>query len=150
MSRGLMIALAVLAGGLTAVQGAFNAQLGRLLSHPLQATLVSFSVGTLAVIVACLLLGAGFPAPATLLAVPPWLLIGGLFGALFVTATVLFIPHIGVASMLVAALFGQMLVSLALDHAGLYGGGAIALSPVRIAGALFVLAGLYLLTRPVV
>jgi len=150
MRHGMMIMLAVFAGGLTAVQGAFNAQLGKLLSHPLQATLVSFSVGTGGVIIACLVLGAGFPAPATLLAVPPWLLIGGLFGALFVTATVLFIPHIGVASMLVAALLGQMLVSLALDHAGLYGGAPIVISTQRVVGVLLVVAGLYLLTRPVI
>lgn len=149
MHRGLMVLFAILAGGLTAVQGAFNARLGMLLNHPLQATLVSFSVGTCGVIVACLALGAGFPAPATLLSVPPWLLIGGLFGALFVTATVLFIPHIGVASMLVAALLGQMLVSLLLDQAGVHGGAAIPVSPLRIAGALLVLCGLYLLTRPV-
>jgi bacterial/archaeal transporter family-2 protein len=149
MQRGWMIVLAILAGGLTAVQGAFNAQLGRLLSHPLQATLISFAVGTLGAIVACLLLGTGFPTPAKLLAVPPWLLVGGLFGALFITATILFIPHIGVASMLVAALFGQILISLALDHAGLTGGAAVPLSATRILGALFVLAGLYLLTRPV-
>jgi len=148
MQKGVMLALAIAAGGLTAVQGAFNARLGALLSHPLQATLVSFSVGTCGVVVACLVLRTGFPAPATLLGVPPWLLVGGLFGALFVTATVLFIPHIGVASMLVAALLGQMLVSLALDHAGVYGGASIPLTPARITGALLVLAGLYLLTRP--
>jgi bacterial/archaeal transporter family-2 protein len=148
MQRGWMIALAILAGGLTAVQGAFNAQLGRLLSHPLQATLISFAVGTLGAFAACLLLGTGFPTPTKLLAVPPWLLVGGLFGALFITATILFIPQIGVASMLVAALFGQILVSLALDHAGLTGGTAVPLSATRILGAMFVLAGLYLLTRP--
>jgi transporter family-2 protein len=149
MQRGWMIVLAIVAGGLTAVQGAFNAQLGRLLNHPLQATLISFTVGTLGVIGASLVLGTGFPAPASLLAVPPWLLIGGLFGALFVTATILFIPHIGVASMMVAALFGQILVSLVLDRAGLHGGAALPLTAPRIIGALLVLAGLYLLTRPV-
>jgi len=148
MNRLLIVLLAVGAGGLTAIQGAFNANLGRVLSHPLQATLISFCVGTLGTLGAITLLRAGLPNFARLQGVPPYLFLGGLFGALFVTATVLFIPKIGVASMLVAALLGQMLISLVLDHVGLFGVPVHAASLPRIAGALFVLLGLYLLTRP--
>jgi len=148
MNRLLIIMLAIGAGGLTAIQGAFNAKLGRLLSHPLQATLISFCVGTLGTLGAIAMLRAGYPSLARLQGIPPYLFLGGLFGALFVTSTVLFIPKIGVASMLVAALLGQILISLCLDHFGLFGVPVQTASLQRIAGALFVLLGLYLLTRP--
>jgi len=144
----LILLLAIAAGGLTALQGAFNANLGKLLSHPLQATLISFGVGTLGTLAAIALTGAGFPAPGRLAAIPPYLFLGGLFGALFITATILFIPKIGVASMLVAALLGQMLVSLVLDHFGLFGLPVHPATLQRFSGVALVLLGLYLLSTP--
>jgi len=148
VSKLIMLLLAIAAGGLTAVQGAFNANLGKLLSHPLQATLISFMVGTFGTLAAIALLRVGVPPLARLSGIPPYLFLGGLFGALFVTATVLFIPKIGVASMLVAALLGQMLISLFLDHYGFFGLPVHAASLQRFAGVGLVVLGLYLLTRP--
>ncbi len=144
----VILLLAIVAGGLTAVQGAFNANLGKLLSHPLQATLISFGVGTLGTLATITLTGAGLPAAGRLSVIPPYLFLGGLFGALFITATILFIPKIGVASMLVAALLGQMLVSLVLDHYGLFGLPVHPATLHRFAGVVLVLLGLYLLSAP--
>lgn len=147
MPKWIMLLLAITAGGLTAVQGAFNANLGKLLNHPLQATLISFMVGTFGTLVVILLLRAGLPPLSLLAGIPPYLFLGGLFGALFITTTVLFIPKIGVASMLVAALLGQMLISLFLDHYGLFGLPVHAASLQRFAGVGLVIIGLYLLTH---
>ena len=146
MNTLLILLLAILAGGLTALQGAFNANLGKLLTHPLQATLISFTVGTCGCLAAIMALKAGLPPLARLAMVPPYLFFGGLFGALFITATVLFIPKIGVASMLVATLLGQMLISLFLDHYGLFGLPVTAASFQRITGVALVIVGLYLVT----
>lgn len=148
MNTFLMITLAIIAGGLTALQGAFNANLGKTLSHPLQATLISFTVGTLGTLATLALLRAGLPSLSRLAGIPPYLFLGGLFGALFITATILFIPKIGVASMLVAALLGQMLISLGIDHFGLFGVPVHTASLQRFAGVGFVILGLFLLTRP--
>jgi len=148
MNKLLILTLAIIAGGLTAIQGAFNANLGKLLNHPLQATLISFFVGTFGTLCAIVLLRAGLPPLARLTTIPPYLFLGGLFGALFITASILFIPKIGVASMLVAALLGQMLVSLVLDHYGLFGLPVHPASALRVAGVGLVMLGLYLLSRP--
>jgi len=149
MNTLIILVLAIIAGGLTAVQGAFNANLGKLLEHPLQATLISFTIGTCGCLAAMLLLKAGLPPLARLSSIPPYLFLGGLFGALFITATVLFIPKIGVASMLIAALLGQMLISLVLDHFGWFGLPVHSISIQRLAGVSLVIIGLYLLTyRP--
>lgn len=148
MNSFLMIILAVIAGGLTAIQGAFNANLGKVLAHPLQATLISFVVGTLGTLVTLALMRAGLPSVSRLAGIPPYLFLGGLFGALFITATIFFIPKIGVASMLVAALLGQMLISLVLDHFGMFGVPVHSATLQRFAGVGFVILGLYLLTRP--
>ena len=76
MNKSLIISLISIAGGLVAVQGAFNAQLGKVLSHPLQAALVSFMVGTIVLISASVVLGTGLPMPKALGAVPPHHVIG--------------------------------------------------------------------------
>ena len=56
----LLIALAV--GGLLALQGMVNAQLGKALSHPLQASLVSFSVALLFLAILMFFFGIRVPA----------------------------------------------------------------------------------------
>ena len=81
VSKLIMLLLAIAAGGLTAVQGAFNANLGKLLSHPLQATLISFMVGTFGTLAAIALLRVGVPPLARLSGIPPYLFLGGLFGS---------------------------------------------------------------------
>ena len=57
----LLIVIALVVGGMLALQGMINAQLGKSLAHPLQASFVSFSVGVvgLARTSGCVLLLAG-------------------------------------------------------------------------------------------
>ncbi len=45
MKPQLLILIALVVGGLLALQGMVNAQLGKALSHPLQASFIQFSDG---------------------------------------------------------------------------------------------------------
>jgi transporter family-2 protein len=58
---------------------------------------------------------------------------------------ILFVPKIGVASALIAALCGQVILSILLDHFGVLGLQANPASPSRIAGGLLIILGLFLI-----
>ncbi len=138
------IAIAFLVGGLLPIQGVINTRLGQLLHNPLQASLISFTVGT-SFLACCLwLTGIGFPAVGSIGQVPWYLFCGGLMGAVFVTTVLVLIPHIGVANMLIAAMAGQLLISMLVDHFGWLGVPVHSLGISRILGGIFLLLGVVL------
>jgi bacterial/archaeal transporter family-2 protein len=145
-SAALPLALAVVAGILIAIQAPTNALLGKASGSPIVAAFISFAVGTLA-------LGAMVAASSGRLLAPelrgvPWYAwIGGLYGAFFVAMAAFAAPRIGVASLLTAAIGGQILAALVLDHFGLLGLPRQAVNVERIAGAALVLAGAVLVRR---
>ena len=144
MKAALFIAIAFLAGGLLPIQGAINARLGQALHHPLQASLISFAVGT-GFLACCLWLsGIGFPPLGTVGKVPWYLLCGGLMGAVFVTTVLVLVPRIGVANMLIGAMAGQLLISMLIDHFGWLGVPVHSLGISRILGGVFLLLGVAL------
>lgn len=144
MKATLFIAIAFLIGGLLPIQGVINARLGQVLNHPLQASLISFSVGT-AFLVCCLWLARiGFPSPWIVTQVPWYLLCGGLMGAIFVSTVLVLVPHIGIANMLVAAMAGQMVISMLIDHFGWLGVPVHSLGISRILGGVLLLLGVVL------
>ena len=147
MNSGGIVILAVLTGGLVAFQGPINSQLARLLSHPLQAAFISFSVGTITMLLATLVFKSGFPPMKQVLSIPKILLIGGMLGSIYIIANILFIPRIGVFNMLVSVLVGQVLVSLIVDHFGLFGLESQKLNLNRLLGAGLVIAGIVVINK---
>jgi transporter family-2 protein len=139
------IALAFMVGGFLPIQGGFNARMGQLLDHPLQASLVSFAVGTLFLAVCLWLPGIGLPGLSQLRGIPWYLLTGGFMGAVFVTLVLLLIPRVGVANVLVATMAGQLVVSMLLDHFGWLGAPAHPLGISRVLGGLCLMLGVVLI-----
>jgi transporter family-2 protein len=140
----LFIAIAFLVGGLLPIQGVINARLGQLLHHPLQASLTSFTVGA-GFLAGCLwLTGVGFPTAGLVKEVPWYLLCGGLMGAVFVTTVLVLVPRIGVANVLIAAMAGQLFISMLVDHFGWLGVPVHSLGISRILGGIFLLLGVVL------
>lgn len=138
-----MILMALLAGVLMPFQAAINSQLGRWLQHPLQASFLSFVIGAF-----CLLLvnlGLGF-APIKFMKwpVPPYLFLGGLLGAFFVTASILLVSKMGALTMTALFLTGQFLASAIMDHFAFMGMESRPLTPSRWLGILLLGLGTYL------
>ena len=142
----LYLMLALVAGAMMPVQAGVNSQLARWMQHPILAALVSFIVGTLALLVYSMALRLPWPSLGTLLTAPWWVWIGGLLGAFFVTAAIL-APKLGAATLLGVAITGQMIVSLFLDHYGLIGFPARPINIWRAIGAVLLLAGIALVRR---
>lgn len=142
----LSLALAMLAGVLIAVQAPTNAILGKATGSPIIAAFISFVVGTIA-LGAFVARSPGGLFTAELRSVPWYAWIGGLYGALFVAVAAFGAPRIGVGPLLTAAIAGQLLAAIILDHYGLLGLARQPVSIEKIAGVAFVLFGAWLVRR---
>lgn len=139
--RLLYLLMALVAGAATSLQVPVNSTLRTHLAHPLQATLVSFAVGTVLSLICCLLLGSPPPTILVLSRIPWWAWCGGVLGTLYVGSSIVLSPEIGVAAMLSMVIAGQMLMSLVIDHYGLAQAPIYAITPQRVVGAVLVALG---------
>lgn len=140
-----MIAV-ILAGGATALQAPTNARLMGAAGSPVNAALISFAVGTAALGLVAMVLQAK-PDVAAARALPWYVWIGGLYGAIFVVAAAWGVPRLGVALTITLMVAGQLLVSLLLDHFGAFGAPQHPISWGRAAGVALVLAGVLMVRR---
>jgi bacterial/archaeal transporter family-2 protein len=139
-------AVIIAGGAMISLQGPINATLGRAVGSPVNAALISFLVGTVALtIVASVQRVAGDG--ALVRALPWWAWVGGLCGAVFVTAATYAAPRIGVANMLTLAIASQLLTAVALDHAGVLGVPHRTISGGRVFGIALVIIGALLVRR---
>lgn len=133
----------VVGGAAVAVQAPINAALGRELGAIVPAAAVSFGVGLLVLVAVAALTGqAG--AFLKLGAVPPWLLVGGALGAVYVMAAIYGVTSLGVVTMVAALILGQMAAAMVIDTTGILGMAVREISPQRIAAAGLVASGLVL------
>jgi transporter family-2 protein len=145
----IFIVFAVTAGAMLPVQGVINSQLGKSLDNVILATLISFVVGGITLLVVFLYRSSGSLGISLLglKEVPPMLYIGGVLGAIYVTAVAVLIPKVGVANTMIAVIFGQVLLSLLLDHYGILGVEVREIGWFRILWASLVLLGLVLVVK---
>jgi transporter family-2 protein len=138
----VFILMAFVIGLVIPLQSAINSSLRDTLhSGSVLAALVSFAVGTLALLVASVLTGQPFAALGGLPRVAWWEWLGGALGAFFVFGSTLLAPRIGVAAMIALIVAGQVISSLVFDRYGLLGLPVRSISGVRLAGAALILAG---------
>nr|WP_300145120.1 DMT family transporter [Propionicimonas sp.] len=131
----------VLAGTLGAVQTAVNGRLAEVMGSGLASALVSFLVGTAGLVLVNL---AFRQRVRQVSGVRPWMLVGGLMGAAFVLVNAVNAPILGTSLAVSAALLGQVLVGLVLDHGGYLGIVRRPVTAARVVGALLVIAGVVL------
>ncbi len=137
--------LVVAAGVSVAVQQVLNANLRMELGSAWWAGLISYLVGSLAMLVGVVLSGDLWLSGAAIARSSGVSWAGGLFGAIFIGIAILMVPRLGAASVLALIVLGQMLGSLTFDHFGLLGIAQHAATPVRLAGAVCLLIGVVLI-----
>ena len=143
----LYLLICLVAGALMPLQAGVNAQLARWVGHPVVASLVSFAVGTLALLAYSAALRPQLPGLASLSAAPWWVWVGGLLGGVFVTAAAAFAPRLGAATFISVTIAGQVIVSMLLDHFGAVGFAERPVTPLRLIGALLLVAGVLLVRK---
>lgn len=143
MERLGFVALAVLAGALFPLQAVVNARMGQSVGGPIWAAFVSFGVGTLALFAVGLLV-SGTPRLGALLALPWWIWIGGLIGALLVFTMAFAAPRIGTGALLATLVAAQLVAALGLERFGVLQA-VRALGPWQTVGAVLLLAGVVMI-----
>jgi transporter family-2 protein len=137
----LIIILVLIAGAMAPTQAGINSLLSQVLKSNLLAALVSFAVGTLALLSYSLVLRLKWPPMPQLLNTPWWIWVGGFCGAFLVTVTIMAVPKLGATAMFAFFLAGQMAASLLLDHFGLLGYPVHPLNLWRVIGVAMVVGG---------
>jgi bacterial/archaeal transporter family-2 protein len=144
MNNLLLVLLMACGGVAVAMQPSINARLARNIGN-LESSLISFAVGTLALLVAVMIFGRG-----SLRGVGGaswWELTGGFLGAYFVTMTIIAVPRLGTAAVMAIAITGQLVSGAMLDHYGLFGLRQIPLTALRGIGILLLCLGASLVIR---
>lgn len=136
-----VIFLASLAVG---IQHPLNSELADTVGD-FSAGLVNFTVGTIALAVAVVLLGKSRGLLKIRAAEPKYFL-GGFIGLVVVVASLSAVTVIGAAGLTSALVTGQMIGSLILDRTGAFGLTRIPIDRIRLLAAVALLAGTFLAT----
>jgi transporter family-2 protein len=137
--------LLIVCGGVAvAIQPSINARLAQKTGF-LEAATISFAVGTLALLLVSLLSGQG--SFRRIVEVPWWQLSGGLFGAFFVTMTIVGVPRIGTTAVLALTIASQLMAGMVMDHYGVFGMRGIPVDGKRIVGVALLLIGVFLVCK---
>jgi bacterial/archaeal transporter family-2 protein len=139
--------LAVFVGCLLPIQTGANAQLRTFLGSPMATALVSFGVGTVALLVVVIGLRIPVPLGNAWSHATWWQWTGGLLGAVYIALVVVLAPRLGAGTLIAAVVGGQMATSLILDHFGLVGFPEHPVSVLRLLGAALVMLGVALIQR---
>jgi transporter family-2 protein len=135
--------LAFAAGSALPFQAGINARLATLVGGPIRASVVSFAVGTLVLVLLALIVTRGVVSTERLDSVPWWGWLGGVIGAGYVASVIVAAPRLGALNLFAALILGQLVCSVVLDHFGvLYR--EHQLNEGRIAGIALLAAGVAL------
>ncbi len=134
--------VAVFAGGIAlGVQAPINSALSRATGDTTLATLVSFGVGFLALLLLLIFRG-GISGLSIFKSAQPWMFTGGVLGAFYVWSAIWSVSRLGVVTMTAALILGQLLVAMVIDSTGAFGVPVNEIGWQRIAAILLVGAGL--------
>jgi len=130
-----------LCGALLPLQAGLNARLGRSIGSPVYASLFSFMVGALSVAI-YLQFTKETVTWASLRSASMYSWIGGgLFGAIFITASMLALPRIGMAMTFGLIVAGQVIIAVLLDHFNILVAQQHPINLWRVLGTLLIIGG---------
>ena len=143
-----LLLLTLFTGALLPVQAILNTRLGRQTGGPLMASLISFCVGLICLLILNLVTNSNAFVSLKPSVVNPWYLwLGGLLGAIFVGFITWVNQQQGVALTFAVVVTGQIFCSLIIDHYGLFGSVISTISMQKLLGAALLIVGIILIKR---
>jgi bacterial/archaeal transporter family-2 protein len=139
--------LALGAGVALIVQVGVNTTLRGALGGPVVAALVSFLVGSIALVAFLMLSRASWPARAQWTSMPWWAWSGGVLGAFYVVSTIVAGSRLGATALLALIILGQLATSLLVDHFGWLGFPQHPVTALRLLGSVFLFGGMLLIVH---
>lgn len=144
----MIMLMTLLVGALMPVQAILNSKLGRQIGGPLMGSLMSFAIGLvflLALNLATNATAVGQLRPAN--TSPWWIWLGGLLGAVFVGFITWVNQKQGIALTFSLVVSGQLLVSLFIDHYGMFGSAIRTITLEKILGVALIIGGMLLIKK---
>ena len=146
MDRTTAVIAVVGAGCLVGAQAPINGTLGQTIGR-LPAATVSFTVGLVVLIAVTAVAGGGFGGLSNISGVPWWGLLGGAFGAVYVTAALTAVGTLGAGGVTGATIGGQLAASVIIDRFGLFGVDRQPITALKLVGIALLAAGVFLIVR---
>ncbi len=143
----LAIVFALLAGTANPFQAGTNAELKGQLAQPLWATVWVYASGLLGVLLVQLFARQPLPAAQQVHAVPWWAWTGGLISILATFAGLMFAKQLGAGVFTGITITMSVVISILMDHFGLIGFKQHTASPLRLAGGLLMVIGIWMVSR---
>ena len=140
----LMLPLALGVGVAMAFQTAINAQLREHLHSPLQAAFLSFLVGTIILALLVYFQSTAKPSLGELSQIPWFLWIRGFLGVYAISMSIYTAPKLGSLTFSGLVIFGQLTISILLDHFGWLGTEKIPVNWQRLLGSIVIFIGVLL------
>lgn len=142
----LLMLMAVCAGGLVPFQTIVNSRLGVILENRMMAAVISFTGGFVALVLITVIAQQGLPKWHAGVKTPWYLYTGGFIGAIFVFTLLSLGPKIGVANVMTAAIVGQLMIAVVVDHfGGFFGMPEFKVTVVRLLGLGLMTAGVIMI-----
>lgn len=143
----ILALIPVLMGSGLAMQTAVNAKLRSYVVSPYLASAISFTMGTVFLIILTLISGIDpLISLSTFANNPWWIWLGGLLGVIGLTVNLLLFPKLGSVQTAVLPIFGQIIMGEVIDQFVLFGSPQSSLTLFKIIGLLFVVGGMLLTT----
>lgn len=120
MLNWMYLGIAALSGAAMALQGTFNAALGKILGV-WESTLLVHIIGTFTALLIIMGLGMGIANFNKINTVPWYAFLGGVLNVLIIYAIVRTIPKIGVGNATTAIVVAQILTAILIDSSGAFG-----------------------------
>ena len=139
-------ALALFLGAIISIYLPMISQTARLLGSGPMANVPFFGIAFASSVVIALATGSRTEEFQKTASLPPWLLTAGIMSAGMIIGSSFLIPRIGLGAFFVLLVSGQVLAGLIFGNFGLFGVVASNLTAGKIAGALLVIAGVWLVT----
>jgi bacterial/archaeal transporter family-2 protein len=146
VDRGLAVVLTAVVGGMLALQGPINSQLGKTVGT-FQAAFFSFATGTIILAVIAGLARGGFGQIAEARTLAPQYLIGGALGACYVSSVLVAVRTLGAGGIVAATVAGQLTMGALIDHFGLLGLDKDPISAMKAIGVVLLALGTLLVVR---
>lgn len=130
------------------IQTTINSALASHTHSPAFASLVSFTIGSIALLILTAIFNCSLKLKTSHLKfgkLKPIYFTGGILGMAFVTANIILMPHMGAALTTLIGMFGQILMGILIDHFGLFSSPKIAMTSRKTIGLLCILTGIILL-----
>lgn len=146
MDKIIWIVLAFLSGTFLPIQAGLNSRLGKASESPVYASMFSFVVGTIGLLVYILLTRQSI-SWAGVKDAPSYVWLGGLLGAFYVTVIILAFPKLGPGLTFGLVVAGQMIVSVLLEHNNILVAQQNPINAMKLLGIGLVIAGVLIIRK---